>query len=93
MFRIDSSKTHDFTKEEERKEGQRMGSISRFLESFSGSNITSRVLSSLNEVSFAEIKKEILNTDFEILQSVSATHPSQCMVQKIAAFLNSSWPK
>ena len=65
----------------------------RFLESFSGFNITSRVLSSPNEVSFAEIKKEILDTHFKMLQSVSATHPSQRMVQKIATSPNSSWPK
>ena len=64
-----------------------------FLESFSGSNITSRVLSSPDEVSFAEIKKEILDTDFKILQSVSATHSSQRMVQKVATSPNSSWPK
>ena len=82
VFIIDSSKYTTLQRRRRGRKGKGCDQSVVFLSpSLALANIMSRLLSSLDEVSCAEIKKEILDTDFEILQSVSATHPSQRMVQ------------
>ena len=57
----------------------------RFLERVYNSNITSNVLSFPNEVSFTQIKKEVLDKDFVVLLTESESHPLECLVHSIAA--------
>ena len=65
----------------------------RFLESSLNTNFTSRVLSSHQEISFSQLKKEIFEVDFSLLLSEASSHASQRYVQAVAASPTSSWPK
>ena len=65
----------------------------RFLESSLNTNFTSRILSSHQEFSFSQLKKEIIEVDFSLLLSEASNHASQHYVQAVAASPISSWPK
>ena len=65
----------------------------RFLESSLNTNFTTRILSSYQDISFAHLKKEILELDFSLLLSEASNHASQQYVQAVAASPISSWPK
>ena len=65
----------------------------RFLESSLNTNFTSRILSSHQEFSFSQLKKEIIEVDFSLLLSEASNHSSQRYVQAVAASPISSWPK
>ena len=65
----------------------------RFLESSLNTNFTSRILSSHQEFSFSQLKKEIIEVDFSLLLSEASNHASQRYVQAVAASPISSWPK
>ena len=65
----------------------------RFLESFLNTNFTTRILSSHQEISFSQLKKEIIEVDFSLLLSEASNHASQRYVQAVAASSITSWPK
>ena len=50
-----------------------------------GSNITWSVLSSPDEVSFTQTKKELIENDFTLLLVESESHLSQCLVRSIVS--------
>ena len=57
----------------------------RFLESSLNTNFTTRILSSHQEISFSQLKKEIIEVDFSLLLSEASNHASQRYVQAVAA--------
>ena len=65
----------------------------RFLESAYGTNLTSTVLSSPEEISLSQLKNDIISMDHSLLLSECDSHPSQHWVLNIATSTNSSWPK
>ena len=65
----------------------------RFLESSLNTNFTSRILSSHQEFSFSQLKKEIIEVDFSLLLSEASNHASQRYMQAVAPSPISSWPK
>ena len=65
----------------------------RFLEPSLNTNFTTRILSSHQEISFSQLKKEIIEVDFSLLLSEASNHASQRYVQAVAASSISSWPK